>query len=214
MNIKYLTELKFSAIACISKTGGIGNKNKLLFHIKDDLKNFKERTENHIVVMGRKTFESIGKPLPNRFNIVLTSQPTEMYVEFKYNKWNNIITLNDKKDIPKVLTQSKINISSAICSFDIDVKLPKNIIKDRIFIIGGQSIYEQFEKYIDKYYLTIVDSEKEYDTYLPIFKEKIGKYNCIENLIKQDKEWLYIQKESKFDSENNLSYRELIMDKF
>jgi dihydrofolate reductase len=61
-----------SIIASIGKNNELGNNNKLLWHLPDDLKNFKETTSGHTIVMGKKTFESIGKPLPNRKNIILT----------------------------------------------------------------------------------------------------------------------------------------------
>ena len=62
----------FSAIVAHDKNYLIGGDNKLLWHIPEDLKRFKSITLNHTVVMGKKTFESIGKPLPNRLNIILT----------------------------------------------------------------------------------------------------------------------------------------------
>ena len=60
-------------IVAITENNAIGKDNKLLFRLKKDLQNFKEVTTGQIVVMGRKTFESIGKPLPNRVNAVITS---------------------------------------------------------------------------------------------------------------------------------------------
>ena len=62
----------FSIIVAIGKNREIGKGNKLLWHIPEDLKNFKEITTGKTVIMGRKTFESIGRPLPNRKNIVLS----------------------------------------------------------------------------------------------------------------------------------------------
>ena len=59
-------------IVAMDPHNGIGIDGKLPWHIKEDLKIFKERTLNHKIVMGRKTYESIGKPLPNRENIVVT----------------------------------------------------------------------------------------------------------------------------------------------
>jgi len=65
-------------IACVSKNGIIGRDNDLIWKIPDDLKRFKTFTTGHVIVMGRKTFESIGsKPLPNRLNVVITSQKIE-----------------------------------------------------------------------------------------------------------------------------------------
>ncbi len=64
--------MSISIIAAIGKKNELGKGNQLLWHLPDDLKHFKELTSGHTVVMGRKTFESIGKPLPNRRNIVIT----------------------------------------------------------------------------------------------------------------------------------------------
>ena len=68
-----------SAIVAVDANWGIGYNGQLLEHIPDDLKRFKELTSNNTVVMGRKTWESLpNKPLPNRFNVVLTSTPSQM----------------------------------------------------------------------------------------------------------------------------------------
>lgn len=64
-----------SIIVAIAENGVIGGGNKLLWHIPDDLRHFKRVTSGHSVIMGRKTFESIGKPLPNRRNIVISRNP-------------------------------------------------------------------------------------------------------------------------------------------
>ena len=64
--------MMISLIVAMTKKRVIGNKNQLPWHISDDLKNFKKLTTGQVVIMGRKTFESIGKPLPNRHNIVIS----------------------------------------------------------------------------------------------------------------------------------------------
>lgn len=64
-----------SLIVAVARNGVIGCAGKLPWHLSDDLKRFKRLTTGHTVIMGRKTFESIGKPLPNRRNVVLTRQP-------------------------------------------------------------------------------------------------------------------------------------------
>ena len=61
-----------SIVVAISENNAIGKDNKLLWHLPNDLKHFKEITTGHTVIMGRKTFDSVGKPLPNRRNIVIT----------------------------------------------------------------------------------------------------------------------------------------------
>ncbi len=67
-----------SIIAAVAENGVIGDKNQLLWHIAEDLKRFKSITSGHPVVMGRKTYESLGRPLPNRTNIVVTRQDIEI----------------------------------------------------------------------------------------------------------------------------------------
>lgn len=62
-------------IVAVAENGVIGSENRLLWHIREDMVHFRTTTSNHIVAMGRKTFESIGRPLPKRRNIVITRQP-------------------------------------------------------------------------------------------------------------------------------------------
>lgn len=64
-----------SIIVAISENHAIGKNNQLLWHLPADLKHFKDTTTGHTIIMGRKTFDSVGKPLPNRRNIVVTRQP-------------------------------------------------------------------------------------------------------------------------------------------
>ena len=82
-------ENMFSIIVAIGKNNEIGKKNKLIWHIPEDLKNFKKITTGKTVVMGRKTHESIGKALPNRKNIILTRNFNIKYdenIEEKFRK--------------------------------------------------------------------------------------------------------------------------------
>lgn len=63
-----------SVIVAVAENGTIGDKNTLLWHIKEDMKHFRTLTTGHPVVMGRKTYDSLGRPLPNRRNVVITRQ--------------------------------------------------------------------------------------------------------------------------------------------
>ena len=72
--------MSIKLICAISKNNVIGKENNLPWNIGDDLKRFKELTSNNIIVMGRKTYESIGRPLPNRRNIVLSNN-TDLKIE-------------------------------------------------------------------------------------------------------------------------------------
>ena len=67
-----------SIIVAVAENGVIGDKNTLLWHISEDLKHFKAVTTGHPVIMGRKTYESLGRPLPNRTNVVITRQQVEI----------------------------------------------------------------------------------------------------------------------------------------
>lgn len=67
-----------SLIVAVARNGVIGDKNTLLWHISEDLKHFKALTSGHPVIMGRKTYESLGRPLPNRTNVVITRQEIEI----------------------------------------------------------------------------------------------------------------------------------------
>lgn len=125
------------AIVAVDKNWGIGKDNQLLFRIPEDMKHFKELTTGNIVVMGSKTYDSIGKPLPNRVNFILTGQPR------KYN-FNLLESFT----------------AEAYCKGDLDYIIKQEIDSD-IFIIGGESVYNLFMDQIQEIYVTRL--EKEYD---------------------------------------------------
>lgn len=164
-------------IVCRDNNNGIGKDNKLLYHISEDLKRFKELTTGKNILMGRKTFESLGcKPLPNRKNFIAT------------NNFKKIIDMLESKKI-------EFDLNSPICSSDTLIEDTINIYinnsKEEIFIIGGQSIYELFLPYTDKIYLTQVDdNSKEADTFFNFDKSKFELIKC----------------ESHHDDKNNVDY--------
>lgn len=126
-----------SIIAAIDEKRGIGKNNQLPWHIPEDLKRFKDITSGHTVIMGRKTFESIGKPLLNRKNIVITSQPQ-----------------NSEKTVKDLMFVSSL-----------DKALEKA--KGDVFIIGGGQVYEQAIQKADKLYLTQIEGDFSCDTFFP-----------------------------------------------
>ncbi len=126
--------------ALAEKNRAIGKNNQLLWHISEDLQNFKKLTSGHPIIMGQKTHESIGRVLPDRTNIVLTKN--------KYFKSKDCIISN--------------SINEAINE-------AKKIEKKEIFIIGGGQIYAQTISMVDKLYLTLVHGEFEADTFFPDF---------------------------------------------
>lgn len=132
-----------SIICCIAKNLAIGRNNQLLWHISDDLKHFKKITTGHPIIMGQKTYESMGRPLPNRTNIVLTQDP------------------NFKAEGVQVF----YSIPEAI-------EFAQKTDPVEFFIIGGGSIYKQFLPLADKLYLTLVDdAPQDADTFFPDYTE-------------------------------------------
>ncbi|MCX6796186.1 MAG: dihydrofolate reductase [Candidatus Falkowbacteria bacterium] len=131
-----------AAICAVGKNRGIGYQNKLLWHISDDLKHFKAITTGHVVIMGKNTYLSMGKPLPNRFNIVIAAEP-------------NFIAPG----------------CEVVHSIPDAIKLGKAQTGKDIFIIGGGQIYAQTLPFVEKLYLTLVDNAPEADTFFPDYSE-------------------------------------------
>lgn len=132
-------------VVALGEKNEIGADNQLLWHLPKDLKHFKEITSGHPVIMGRKTYESIGKPLPNRTNIVI-SRKKDWFQE-------GILIVGSIKEA---------------------IKFAKKI-DENIFIIGGGNIYEQTMEITDRLEVTLVKANLDADTYFPKIDEKIWK---------------------------------------
>ncbi len=133
---------RISLIAALSThTRAIGNKGALLWHIPEDLARFKRITTGHPILMGQATFQSIGRPLPGRDNIVLshdvTYAPEGVYVAH---------TLDD------ALTYARTHDTQ------------------EVFVIGGGMVYAQTIDIADRLYLTLVESTSDGDTYFPPYE--------------------------------------------
>ena len=135
-----------SIIVAKAKNNVIGKNNKLLWHISDDLKRFKELTRNHTIIMGRKTFESLGRVLPNRKHIVFSNNP-----DFKV----------DDENVEVV--HSMLQIQEYIES------------EEETFVIGGAIIYNLLMPYVKKMYVTEIDKEFEGDTFFPRINKETWK---------------------------------------
>lgn len=141
-----------SIIACISKTNrAIGYENRLLYHIQSDMTRFRDLTTGHVIIMGRKTFESLPNGvLPHRRNIVVSKSLKEIDGGEVYP------TLEEALRAAQDDTLSAPKEDTGITS------------PEEIFIIGGESIYRQALPAARKLYLTIVDKEPEQaDTFFP-----------------------------------------------
>lgn len=127
-----------SAIVATAKNNVIGKDNDIPWYLPDDLKYFKAKTLGHHVIMGRKSYESIGRPLPKRTNIVVT---------------RNLFFIASNCLITHTVEEA--------------LALAQENDEEEVFIIGGAQIYELSLPYLDRLYLTEVDLEVEGDTFFP-----------------------------------------------
>jgi len=152
-----MVKQKISIIAAIGKNRELGKDNKLLWNIPEDFKRFKDLTSGHIVIMGRKTYESLPekfRPLPNRISIVVTrnNQFTILARSYKDSK---VVICNSLE----AAIQKAKSYKSQVTSFE-------------VFIIGGASIYAQGITCADKLYLTLIDKEyPDADAFFPEYGE-------------------------------------------
>lgn len=149
--------MKVILIAAVAENGVIGNDGEIPWDYSEDLEHFKETTTGSPVIMGRKTFESIidrlGSPLPNRMNIVLTSDSGAVYD----SEWTS--------------SDGDWGFTPPVGSIDEAVWLAESVADDieasETYVIGGASVYEQFIDRADKMIITEIPGEYEGDTYFP-----------------------------------------------
>ena len=173
----------FKAIAAMSLNRVIGAGNAIPWHLPEDFKWFKKTTMGHLVVMGRKTFESIGKPLPNRTNLILTRHPQRLIKEHpeifgEYHEWRGGKYLKRPYQFrfSKLSGRSKTDI---MIFRSLDKLNPEEFPND-IFICGGAQIYEQALPLCSDLYLTVVKREVAGgDAFFPEFEDK---FDLVEEL--------------------------------
>lgn len=127
-----------SIIVSKAKNNVIGKNNELIWHLQEDLKRFKELTIGHTMIMGRKTFESLGGILPNRKHIVFTNNP-----DFKVE--------NENVEIVHSMLQIQEYIEN----------------KEENFVIGGAMIYNLLMPYVTKMYVTQINKDCDGDAFFP-----------------------------------------------
>jgi len=132
----------FKAIAAMSLNRVIGAGNKIPWHLPEDFKWFKKMTTGQVIVMGRKTYESIGRPLPNRKTIVLSRSPLEIA---------GVNVVADLQDLGS---------------------LQDDLAGREIFICGGAQVYEQALPLCSDLYLTLIKRNVEGDTFFPAFEDR------------------------------------------
>jgi dihydrofolate reductase len=135
--------MKIIGIAAVAENGIIGKDGKLPWYLPDDLRHFKKKTQGHWVVMGYMTYKHLGKPFPNRVNIIVTEQPLE-----------------DDRILQAVSVEEAIEMASEGGA-------------QRVFISGGAWTYKKAEPYVTEWELTIIHADVEGDTSFPIDINKL-----------------------------------------
>lgn len=143
--------MDISIIVAMARNRVIGCKGSLPWHLPADLEYFCSKTTGHIVVMGRKTFESIGKPLPKRINVILSRR-----------------------------SDFVVNGCVVFCSIKEALKYAEIIGEKEVFIAGGEDIYKQTLSLATKLYITLIDKDFVGDSFFPkINQKKWQQLECI-----------------------------------
>ncbi len=162
------------AVAAMSLNRVIGADGAIPWHLPEDFKWFKRLTTGHFVLMGRKTFESIGKPLPNRTNIIVTRRPRRLAREERFapafiGNWR-----------PRLARSYQLGLTLMT---DRDVWLVRDVDKlatayeqvrpqRELFIVGGAQIYRRLLPRCSELFLTVVFREVEGDAFFPEFEDE------------------------------------------
>lgn len=150
----------FMIVAVTKKTNAIGKDGDMIYHLKEDLKYFKQTTQNNTIICGKKTYFSFPKrPLPNRKNIILT-RSNEVF--------EGANTLHSKEE---VIEYARLNP------------------EEKIFIVGGDSVYHQFIDVASKLYITEIDEDIEVDadSFFPKFSNEQWEIESISDYVISEK---------------------------
>jgi dihydrofolate reductase len=139
--------MNISIIAALDELGGLGKENQLLWRIPDDLKHFKKLTMGHCVLLGRKTFESIGKALPGRTLLVLTTKKS----------------LDFSSDEERVIQVSSVEEA---------LQWANKRGEPELMVAGGAAVYKEVLPLAETLYLTRIHGKKEADVFFPCFKNE------------------------------------------
>ena len=146
-----------SLIVAKAKNNIIGKDNQLIWHIPEDLKRFKKLTTGHTIIMGRKTFESLGRVLPNRHHVILCND-AEMNIQD-----DNVEVLEDISMLDKYIKDNQEN-----------------------FVIGGATMYKLLMQYCSKMYITEINQDFEGDVSFPEINMKEWKVESREKGLKNE----------------------------
>lgn len=153
---------KVSLIAALTERSRVvGKSGTIPWHLPDDLKYFREKTLNRAVIMGRKTFESIGRALPRRLNIIVSrSRPTSDIGQSPLSEGTSMAWAASLEEALSIVNEDRWKS-----------QLP-NLDTSEVMIIGGGEIYRQALPIADRLYLTLIESTFDGDTYFPEWDER------------------------------------------
>lgn len=152
--VSIMNNPKISLIAAIGKNRELGHNNQLLWKISEDLARFKRLTLGHPIIMGRKTFESIGRVLPGRKNIIISRDP-------RYTVEGAIVAHSLDEGIQSAKSEGIATVAESSLTMT----------EGEIFVIGGGQIFEQALPFAKKLYLTVIHASAPADAFFPDYKE-------------------------------------------
>ncbi len=178
----------FKAIAAMSENRVIGSGNQIPWHLPEDFKWFKRTTLGKTVVMGRRTFESLGRPLPNRINVVLTRNPkllmgaSDSPVAYRGAKVGSaaVSVLRDASSSQMAFPST---VSTELLLWGDLLKLVKADRAGDVWVIGGASVYEQALPYCAELFLTHVKRVVVGDTFFPDFEDQ---FTAVADVLEND----------------------------
>ncbi len=168
-----IIEKPIAIIVAMTKDCLIGDKNNLPWHLPEDLKLFKQTTMGNIVIMGRKTFESIGKPLPGRKNFVISASVFTQSSDEKKCCTNDLQNKNDAMGAAQNAEMPQYSAGKVYYFKSLeDAFKASSFAEGNPFVIGGASIYKQALPFAKILYISLVKKNYSGDSYFPEFDLK------------------------------------------
>ena len=161
-----MSKIKLSSIVAIAENHAIGKDNGMIWHLPEDLKHFKRTTMGKPIIMGRKSYESLGKPLPGRANIVISRS----FDNLPEDAPTQIHTDMEAPDTQQAADKTALHyVRSIEDGIALGRKIAEQDNAEEIFITGGGEIYKQTLPNTERLYLTLIHKDYEGDTFFPEF---------------------------------------------
>ena len=166
-------DITLASIVCIAKNYAIGKDNGMIWHLPEDLKHFKRTTLGKPIIMGRKSYDSLGKPLPGRPNLVISRSydtPPDTQATGLFDHMESAADCSNSGTAPSpAIPEGPFLYKTIEDSIEAARNMALKMGVDEVFITGGGQIYKETLPYTDRLYLTVLDREYEADVYFPQF---------------------------------------------